>query len=102
MNAKKKTGNANRDLASPDNAEEEPLLTGSNSESSDVTGILDERIHNLREAIDEIDAALVSRRSAEVDVPVRFRLLAGAEPSARDVELRALLQLECVPLARQR
>ena len=37
---------------------DDTTLTASNFGSSDVTGILDERIHNLREAIEEIDAAL--------------------------------------------
>lgn len=36
------------------------------SESSDVTGILDERIANLREAIEEIDAALAHRKVLNV------------------------------------
>jgi len=41
-------------------------LAGSNPTSSDVTGILDERIHNLREAIAEIDAAMAHRKVLNV------------------------------------
>ncbi len=43
----------NKDFYSPSNKQ---------SESSDITGILDERIQNLREAIAEIDAALEHRK----------------------------------------
>lgn len=37
-------------------------LTRSSIKPSNVTGILDERIHNLHEAIEEIDAALAHRK----------------------------------------
>ncbi len=55
----------NRDIASGRSAEE-GSLTGSNSKPSEVVGILDERIHNLREAIEEIDAALAHRKTLNV------------------------------------
>lgn len=38
----------------------------SNGESLDATGILDERIRNLREAIEEIDAAMENRKVLNV------------------------------------
>jgi hypothetical protein len=63
MNGNKKVGSENRGNASHSSAtEKETTLTGSNSVSPDVTGILDERIYNLREAIQEIDAALAHRK----------------------------------------
>ena len=61
MNENEKVKRRYRDIASHDSAED-TTLTGSKSTSSDVTGILDERIHNLREAIEEIDAALAHRK----------------------------------------
>jgi hypothetical protein len=61
MNENEKVKRRYRDIASHDSAED-MTLTGSKSTSSDVTGILDERIHNLREAIEEIDAALEHRK----------------------------------------
>jgi hypothetical protein len=65
MNENEKVKRRYRDIASHDSAED-TTLTGSKSTSSDVTGILDERIHNLREAIEEIDAALEHRKVLNV------------------------------------
>lgn len=65
MNEKEKVRKANRDIGSPGPAEDMALM-GSNSGPSDVTGILDERIQNLREAIEEIDAALSHRKVLNV------------------------------------
>ena len=63
MDGNHKDRNRNKDIASPDSTgDKEAALTGSNSGSQDVTGILDERIFNLREAIEEIDAALDHRK----------------------------------------
>jgi len=56
-----------REVSSPgSDDDEQATLTASSSPSSDVTGILDERIHNLREAIEEIDAALAHRKVLNV------------------------------------
>jgi len=67
MNRNKKAGNGDRGIASPGFAKgKEATLTGPNSDSSELTGILDERIHNLREAIEEIDAALAHRKVLNV------------------------------------
>jgi len=56
-----------REVSSPGSDDDEQVtLTGSSSDPSDVTGILDERIHNLREAIEEIDAALAHRKVLNV------------------------------------
>ena len=44
------------------NLVQEQNLTGSKSSSSDVLTILDERIKNLREAMEEIDAAFAHRK----------------------------------------
>jgi len=65
MNEKKTITKENRDSAGYDPLDDTDL-TESNSDSSDVTGILDERIHNLREAIEEIDAALEHRKVLNV------------------------------------
>jgi len=65
MNENKKERKKNRDIASPATAED-MAPAGSNPGSSDVTGILDERIRNLREAIEEIDAALAHRKVLNV------------------------------------
>ena len=67
MNENKKDRKGNRDTVSLSSAnDEEAILTGSSHDSPDVTGILDERIHNLREAIEEIDAALAHRKVLNV------------------------------------
>jgi hypothetical protein len=65
MNEKEKVRKGNRDVASSGTAED-MTCTESNSSPSDVTGILDERIQNLREAIEEIDAALSHRKVLNV------------------------------------
>ena len=67
MNEKKKAGKEN-DVMRRNNTIEvkENDLMGSNSSPSDVTGILDERIQNLREAVEEIDAALSHRKVLNV------------------------------------
>lgn len=41
---------------------DEALPEYSESQSADISGILDERIRNLRDAIDEIDAAIAHRK----------------------------------------
>ena len=65
MNENEKERKRNRDIARPAAAKDIARVK-SNSSSSDVTGILDERIHNLREAIEEIDAALAHRKVLNV------------------------------------
>lgn len=65
MNGNDKARKRNRDVASSGSLPD-TTLTGSSSGSSSVTGILDERICNLREAIDEIDAALAHRKVLNV------------------------------------
>ena len=65
MDEKDKYRRNNRDTASPATTEDTAHI-GSSSSSSDVTGILDERICNLREAIEEIDAALAHRKVLNV------------------------------------
>ena len=52
------------DIASPD--ADNLIVTDKCTNSADVAGILDERIRNLREAIDEIDAALARRKVLDV------------------------------------
>jgi len=47
-------------------SEENTTSTPSNFDSSDAITILDERIHNLHEAIEEIDAALAHRKVLNV------------------------------------
>ncbi len=65
MAENEKARNRNRDIASPATTEEQALADGS-SNSTDVAGILDERIRNLREAIEEIDDALAHRKVLDV------------------------------------
>lgn len=65
MNKDENARKRNRDIASPAATEERPLANGS-TDSADVAGILDERIRNLREAIDEIDDALAHRKVLDV------------------------------------
>jgi len=62
-NKKGKKGNSNIISAT---AKEKMTLTRSNSSPSDITGILDERLCNLRQAIEEIDAALAHRKVLNV------------------------------------
>jgi len=57
MNENKKARKENKDIVSGTNAV---------SNSSEITGILDERIQNLHEAIEEIDAALEHRKVLNV------------------------------------
>ena len=66
----------NKDFASRANVKQ-IKKNGSNSSPSDVTGILDERISNLREAIEEIDAALASRKVLNVDFLEQIEREAG-------------------------
>jgi hypothetical protein len=61
MNESEKDMKRSKDFASSD-ASKDNVQDDVNPNSSDVTGILDERIHNLREAIEEIDAALAHRK----------------------------------------
>lgn len=65
MNENEKDMRRSKDFASSA-AAEDTVQDDVNSDSSDVTGILDERIHNLREAIEEIDAALEHRKVLNV------------------------------------
>jgi len=65
MNENEKARKRSRDIASPA-AVKDIAVKRSNSSPSDVTGILDERIRNLREAIEEIDAALANRKVLNV------------------------------------
>jgi hypothetical protein len=61
MNGYKKARKSNRDIDSSGSAEE-TNLTVSNSGSADAATLLDERLRNLREAIEEIDAAQAHRK----------------------------------------
>ena len=65
MNENNKVGRKKRDFASPATTKEK-AQAGRNTNSADVAGILDERIRNLREAIEEIDAALAHRKVLNV------------------------------------
>jgi hypothetical protein len=65
MGENEKARNRNRDIVSPAATEEQTLSDGGTN-SADVAGILDERIRNLREAIEEIDAALAQRKVLDV------------------------------------
>jgi hypothetical protein len=55
----------NRDMSSPASADCSES-SFSNGENLDATDILDERLRNLREAIEEIDAALENRKVLNV------------------------------------
>jgi hypothetical protein len=65
MNENDKGRKENKEIASH-SCSEETTLPESNSTFSDITGILDERILNLREAIEEIDSALAHRKVLNV------------------------------------
>jgi hypothetical protein len=65
MDEKDKSQSRGRDIVSHANRDND-ALTPSNSDSADAITILDERIHNLREAIEEIDAALAHRKVLNV------------------------------------
>jgi hypothetical protein len=65
MNGNKKVRDENRDPNS-DSPPDQSSLTGSNSGPEDAVSILDERLRNLREAIEEIDAALARRKVLNV------------------------------------
>jgi hypothetical protein len=56
----------NKDAPAPAVLKKEELQTTQNHSCQDVTGLLDERIHNLREAIREIDSALSHRKVLNV------------------------------------
>jgi hypothetical protein len=61
MNGNKKDKDNNKNNVSHSSAEDtEP--TTINSQPADISGILNERIRNLRDAIEEIDAALARRK----------------------------------------
>lgn len=61
MNRNNRDRDNNRNNVSPSPAENtDPTTT--NSQPADISGILDERIRNLRDAIDEIDSALARRK----------------------------------------
>jgi len=62
-NNKARKGNSNIDSSA---ATENQALAGKSTNSADVAGILDERIRNLCEAIEEIDAALARRKVLDV------------------------------------
>ncbi len=64
MTGDRPIGKKNSD--SDNHSYDDETLTESNSQSGDITGILDERIHNLREAIREIDSALAHRKVLNV------------------------------------
>ena len=64
--ARHEEANSKKRETTSTNSSREPFLTASNSEPADALTILDERIHNLREAIDEIDAALAHRKVLNV------------------------------------
>ena len=65
MDGKDKSKNEKADIDRTVSTETNPL-TPSNTDASDALTILDERIHNLREAIEEIDAALAHRKVLNV------------------------------------
>jgi hypothetical protein len=61
--------------------------TAVNSQPADISGILDERIRNLRDAIDEIDSALAHRKV------LNFRFLEQIE-AEREEAIRQLSTLQ--------
>ena len=65
MDEKDRDRNRSDDKGSPDSVEPQ-TLSDLESGSTDIAGILDERIQNLREAIDEIDAAMAHRKVLNV------------------------------------
>jgi hypothetical protein len=83
MNGNTKNKDSNRNIASP-SSNEDAAPTESDSRPADVSGILDERIRNLRDAIDEIDGALARRKI------LNFRFLEQIEREREE----AIRQLE--------
>jgi hypothetical protein len=61
MNQNNRDRDSNRNGISP-SSNEDAGLADSNPRPADVSGVLDERIRNLRDAIDEIDSALAHRK----------------------------------------
>jgi len=86
MNGNNRDKDNNRNNVSPGSAENtDPTIT--NSQPADISGILDERIRNLRDAIDEIDSALAHRKV------LNFRFLEQIE-AEREEAIRQLSTLQ--------
>jgi hypothetical protein len=86
MNGNNRDKDNNRNNVSPSSAENtDPTTT--NSQPADISGILDERIRNLRDAIDEIDSALAHRKV------LNFRFLEQIE-AEREEAIRQLSTLQ--------
>ena len=86
MNGNNRDKDNNRNNVSPSSAENtDPTIT--NSQPADISGILDERIRNLRDAIDEIDSALAHRKV------LNFRFLEQIE-AEREEAIRQLSTLQ--------
>jgi len=86
MNGNNRDKDNNRNNVSPSSAENtDPTVT--NSQPADISGILDERIRNLRDAIDEIDSALAHRKV------LNFRFLEQIE-AEREEAIRQLSTLQ--------
>jgi hypothetical protein len=86
MNRNNRDRDNNRNNVSPGSAENtDPATT--NSQPADISGILDERIRNLRDAIDEIDSALAHRKV------LNFRFLEQIE-AEREEAIRQLNTLQ--------
>ena len=86
MNGNNRDKDNNRNNVSPGSAENtDPTIT--NSQPADISGILDERIRNLRDAIDEIDSALAHRKV------LNFRFLEQIE-AEREEAIRQLNTLQ--------
>ena len=86
MNQNDKDRDSSRDGISP-SSNEDTDLTDSNSRPANVSGVLDERIRNLRDAIDEIDSALAHRKV------LNFRFLEQIERE-REEAIRQLSTLQ--------
>jgi len=86
MNGNNRDKDNNRNNVSPSSAENTDL-TITNSQPADISGILDERIRNLRDAIDEIDSALAHRKV------LNFRFLEQIE-AEREEAIRQLSTLQ--------
>jgi hypothetical protein len=86
MNGNNRDKDNNRNNVSPGSVENtDPTIT--NSQPADISGILDERIRNLRDAVDEIDSALAHRKV------LNFRFLEQIE-AEREEAVRQLSTLQ--------
>ena len=89
MNENKKARRGNKDIVSGINTD---------SNSSNITGILDERIHNLHEAIEEIDAALAHRKVLNVRFLEQIDREALKPYTAGEISYEIALERAATPL----